>query len=262
MLSIVSTLPIFDVGEGPAVLLLHGAPTTPEHMYPLGRSLSDAYRVLIPALPGYGGTPALRPYDLDRSHALVEQALLERGVQRLFIAGFSGGAYRAIALACRGQLRVDGLICLAGFGDFTGEESERLQKTAAALRTGIDFAPLVTSVMLSPAGQRDPQAVAEVHAWARAVASEPLAEELAALAAGPDLRAALAALGIPVLARVGQLDLSVPPIRSERILQAVPTARLEVVPGVGHALLAEDEAATILSVRAFLDACAAREAGT
>src|SRR5689334_6915668 len=108
MLEFVSALPILDAGEGPAVLLLHGAPTTSEYMVPLGRSLSDAFRVLIPALPGYGSALPLRPYDLDRSLELVEAAVLERGVQRLFIVGFSGGAYRAIALACRGRLRVDG----------------------------------------------------------------------------------------------------------------------------------------------------------
>ena len=43
-----------------------------------------------------------------------------------------------------------------------------------------------------------------------------------------------------VLARVGELDQATPPPKSEAIVKACKNARLEVVPGAGHALVLED----------------------
>ncbi|HEX7603206.1 MAG TPA: hypothetical protein VF316_16425, partial [Polyangiaceae bacterium] len=63
---------------------------------------------------------------------------------------------------------------------------------------------------------------------------------------------ALAALRIPVLARVGAEDAAAPAAKSQEIARAVPGAELQIVPGVGHALTIEDLPGTIDAVRAAL----------
>ena len=53
---------------------------------------------------------------------------------------------------------------------------------------------------------------------------------------------------MPVLARVGALDVAAGPAASEAIVAAARGGTLEVVPGAGHALMYEDLEGTTASV--------------
>ena len=129
----------------------------------------------------------------------------------------------------------------------------RFRQFAVALRAGADLHPVAGPRFLSAGfAATHPEAVKQVEAWLDCVSPAVLANELDAFAAAPDLRAALASLTIPVVARVGALDVAMPPAKSEDIVRAVPNGRLEVVPGVGHALTLEDLDGTIASVRRAL----------
>lgn len=97
-----------------------------------------------------------------------------------------------------------------------------------------------------------PDAAQEVAGWARAKDARLLADELEAFAGSPDLTPALSSLDIPILARVGELDVSTPIALSEVIVGAARRGRLEVVPRVGHALLLEDLTGTVKAVRRAL----------
>jgi pimeloyl-ACP methyl ester carboxylesterase len=79
-----------------------------------------------------------------------------------------------------------------------------------------------------------------------------IAAELEAFVEAGDLRGQLSKLKAPVLLRVGEKDVATPPELSREIADAVPGARLEIVPNCGHALLIEDVTATVESVRSFL----------
>lgn len=236
------------------VVLLHGAPTSPEHMWPLAERLARTYRALVVHLPGYARSAPIEPYAMEHSHALVEETLANRGVADAHVVGFSGGAYRAFALALRGNVRVRSIVALAGCVDFTDEEKKGVAQYVAMLRAGVDAAPLLVDLMLSPRGRENPAAVADVRSWAAAISAEHLARELEAFIAAPDLRPQLGALDIPILARVGSIDAASPPERSRRIIEAArrERAKLEEVPGVGHALLREDFDSTASSIERHL----------
>jgi pimeloyl-ACP methyl ester carboxylesterase len=77
-------------------------------------------------------------------------------------------------------------------------------------------------------------------------------EELEDLAVAEGLLERSRALDIPALVRVGELDLAAPPAHSKRLAAALPRARLQIVPGRGHALLLEDFEATRDAVRTFI----------
>jgi pimeloyl-ACP methyl ester carboxylesterase len=98
-----------------------------------------------------------------------------------------------------------------------------------------------------------PEARAEVMSWLSETTLDVLADELAAIVDGPHLVPQLAGLAVPLLARVGELDAATPVAFSEALVAAAPRATLEVVAGVGHALLLEDAAGTCASIRRFIE---------
>lgn len=53
----------FDVGQGPPVLLLHGAPMTAVGFARVMRTLAPHHRVLAPDMPGFGGSAAGPGFD-------------------------------------------------------------------------------------------------------------------------------------------------------------------------------------------------------
>lgn len=233
---------------------MHGAPNAPEHLRPLADRLAQSYRVLLVHLPGYGRSAPIEPYAMEHSHALVEETLAARGVRDAHLVGFSGGAYRAFALAARGNLRARTVTSLAGAADFAEHEKKKLGQYVAMLRDAVDPAPLLVELMLSPRGRENAASVADIASWARAIRPEHLARELEAFIAAPDLRPQLAMLDLPVLVRVGSIDAASPPERSRRIAESARHVWLEEVPGVGHALLREDFDCTAASVERHLAA--------
>jgi 3-oxoadipate enol-lactonase len=233
-------------------------------MMPLAERLSRSWRVLVVHLPGYRRSAALDPYAIEHSHALVEETLVARGVRDAHLVGFSGGAYRAFALATRAEsaLRVRSIVSLAGVADFTDAEKGALAKHARILRGSVERAydpiqaiPMILDLILSPRGREQTAWVEDVRTWMEATTPEHLARELEALVGAPDLRPRIATLEVPIFLRVGSIDAASPPERSRRIVEVAPHASIEEVPGVGHALLCEDFDATAASIERHLRAC-------
>jgi 3-oxoadipate enol-lactonase len=246
-------LHIEDRGTGAALVLLHGSPTTPRHLRPLAERLSARWRTLLVHLPGYGESASLVPYDLDRSHELVEEAVAARGVDRAHLIGHSGGANRALAIAARAKVAVTSVVSLSAIARFPEEVAGGYIDLAGRLRGGADLTPMMAELMLSPAGRMHPDWVAEVQSWAQASRGEDLAREFEAFAHSPDLLGAIARLEMPILLRVGARDQATPLVRSEEILGAAKHATLQVVPDVGHAILCEDFEGTAEAIARHLE---------
>lgn len=220
-------------------------------MWHVGDALTDIARVTNVHLPGYDGSPSLAPYEEEVTLASIERTLHDAGVTHAVLVGFSFGAFRALEVASRGNLRTTGVVCLAGFHDLTHDHREALAASAAIARDpSKNLAELFTPHFLSTSGRTNPSWVAEVATWFDVVSREDLANELEAATRTPAVD--VASLKVPILARVGEADVAVPKAYSELLVKAAANARLEVVPGVGHALLLEDEVTTARSVRDFV----------
>ncbi|MHB1843606.1 MAG: alpha/beta fold hydrolase [Deltaproteobacteria bacterium] len=239
-----------EFGTGPALLLLHGMPCQADELSALARALAVGHRVLLPELPGYGQSPRLDgKHDFPAVQAALLSLLRERDALDVALVGFSAGAYRAFALALSGELRVRAIASLSGLAGFDPSVKAAMAGFAQALRAGADLRPIAGPTFLSDGTvARRPEAVARVTRWLSACPREILAEELDGVADAEDLRPRLSELGCPILARAGELDRSVSPDCSRDIARLAPRATLELVPGVAHALLVEDEAATVASV--------------
>ncbi|HEY0838980.1 MAG TPA: alpha/beta hydrolase [Vulgatibacter sp.] len=237
------------------MVFLGGAPTVWDVFDPIARRITSDFEAIQVALPGYGPSPAPEgPYDLDAAHAAVERTLVDAGISSCALVGFSGGAYRALAIAARGRVRATHVYALAGFSRYPPEAAGALVATAARIREGLDLAALAPELFLSPRFASLQDKVDAVREWATAAPPALLAAELEAFAAAPDLGEALREAAFPVVARVGSADRSAPPALSESIVRACARASLEIVEDAGHALPIEDPEGTAASIRRMLAA--------
>jgi pimeloyl-ACP methyl ester carboxylesterase len=88
-----------QIGQGPAIILLHGGMQAAQDFTLLAESLSDVYSVYVPDRRGRGLSPAATCATLGQQCEDLEALLLETGAHRVF--GLSSGAIVAIYGALR-----------------------------------------------------------------------------------------------------------------------------------------------------------------
>jgi pimeloyl-ACP methyl ester carboxylesterase len=216
--------------------------------------------VLLPDMPGYGKSRNEPGLSIPRSVEIIDEVLISRGIKEVSVIGFSLGAWRAFLLALDGKTKVNAIVTLGGIAGLDAEGAAMMQGFAQALRGTQSLRQpyleeTMTTRMLSPESARNnPVAVAAAMGWLDWPNPESLADELEAMAKTPPCYDRLNTLRVPVLARVGALDVATPVALSQLIVDSITGAQLEIVEGKGHALLLEDADATISSIATFLGA--------
>jgi 2-hydroxymuconate-semialdehyde hydrolase len=112
-----ASISLEDTGEGPAVLLLHGFPSTRSLWSQVVPALIDAgFRCLVPDLVGYGNTDAPRSVQVDMaSQAQWLRELLDAlHIERLAIVAHDVGSAAAQILLVNHPQRIRGLAILDG----------------------------------------------------------------------------------------------------------------------------------------------------
>jgi 3-oxoadipate enol-lactonase len=244
-------------GEGPAILFVHG--------YPLDRTIwrdqvenLEGYRRIAPDLRGMGQSDAP---DLGYGMAIYAAdlaALLDTlGIDEVILCGLSMGGYIAFEFLRKWRSRVRALILVDTRAEPDSPEGRRARDAAAATareRGAATVADAMLSKMLAPATIADRPEIAErVRAL---MASAPVAGIVGALTAMRDRAGSEALLptliGLPTLVVVGEADTLTPPDQAREMAQAIPGARLAVIPGAGHLPPVEQPAATTQVIRDFL----------
>src|SRR5262245_10190896 len=104
--------------DGPAVLLLHGFPTSSHMFRNLIPMLSDRYHVIAPDYPGFGQSDspdrATFKYTFATFADMVDKLLAERGITRYAMYVMDYGAPVGFRLALKHPHRVSGLIIQNG----------------------------------------------------------------------------------------------------------------------------------------------------
>ena len=241
-----------DSGKGEAVLLLHGTPFPAAEWVPVTDALMSRYRVLVPDLPGYGGSPTFADSSIESVGDALAAMLAERRIDRLHaIIGFSTGVYRAFDLVLRHRIPTKLIISLAGVVSF--DDSRRTMRREFADLLAADPTLIASDVVRNMLRdlmlcrtwrETHPEDEERVYEWMKTTTGPAVAAELRAFDTCRDLRPELPRIDAFVYARVGELDAAAPPALSHEIIDAVPRGEIEIVPGCGHALLIEDVAAT------------------
>jgi pimeloyl-ACP methyl ester carboxylesterase len=235
---------IEDCGFGPAVVLLHGTPSLPGDFQPLVDALAPRHRVLVPHLPGYGKTPPdsnANPRSLYGVIARLEDQLTRSGLSEMAVVGFSGGAYKAVAMALRARVAVHRLALIAPVIGLDPPAARFYREMATAVQAGaFDPKPTWLDRMASPGiAERDPAAASRILAWLDAVSLSVVCDELVAVASAPDLRCRVAELACPLLVIAGMADQAVPPDSSEAVAASCSRGAFLPIEAAGHALLVE-----------------------
>jgi 3-oxoadipate enol-lactonase len=226
-------------GQGPAVLFIHG--------YPLDHSIWDhpmgaleGWTRIAPDLRGMGQSDSP---DLGYSMATYAEDLLALlntlGVERAVLCGHSMGGYIAFEIVRRARERVRGLVLMNTRAEADSPEARRA-RDAAAIQAREGGAQAIAAAMLprmlAPATLlHDPTLADRVQ---RMMAATPVAGILGAIGAmrdRPDSFSLLSGLGgLPTLILAGDSDQLIPRDRTQAMADALPGARLAIVPGVGH----------------------------
>ncbi|HET9597806.1 MAG TPA: alpha/beta hydrolase [Anaeromyxobacteraceae bacterium] len=106
-----------DVGEGPAVLALHGAMGGHDQSSLLARTIGEPrYRYVAVSRPGYLGTPIRSGRSPEEQADLYAAALDALGVRRAAVLAVSGGGPSAIHFAARHPDRCWALVLVSTCG--------------------------------------------------------------------------------------------------------------------------------------------------
>jgi pimeloyl-ACP methyl ester carboxylesterase len=258
-----TTLAFTDTGHGPPIVLLHAFPLSRDMWLPQVDGLHDAYRLITPDLPGFGGSPPLDQPSVDAFADAVAETLDKLPIRGpVVLGGLSMGGYVALAFARRHPARLRALI-LADTRAEPDDEAARANrdKTIAQVQAegvGPVVEGLLPKLLCARTMEEQPEVVESVRRIALAQSAAGVAGALVGLRDRPDATAVLEQLQVPVLIVVGRDDALTPPARSEAMAKAVRRGQagetvLEIIDGAGHLSNLENPEAFNAALRRFLD---------
>ena len=238
-----------EAGQGPPLLLLHGAGGGAANWFATIAALSSAHRVIAPDLPGFGLSLPIEfepPFGAALARVLLEW-LSRRGISNMHVAGTSLGGLIALQMAVRARERLKSVVLIDAAG--LGRELPAAVRLATlpgahglAGSTGrpglrLFFQRYLTSSDV-PAQRRD-KLLSYIRACALAGTGEMLAANIARFASirgqrevvGDD---ALSMIAVPLLVLWGERDRFIPPSHGARAAALAADARFVTIPGVGH----------------------------
>jgi 2-succinyl-6-hydroxy-2,4-cyclohexadiene-1-carboxylate synthase len=230
------------------LVLLHGFTQTGRSWQPIAHALAGRYRAIAPDLPGHGDFADRRPASFAACDAYL-RALADG--RPLTLAGYSMGGRIALHAALSLDAVVERLV-LIGASPGIADPAERAARAAedAALADRIEAIGIDAFVREwgTQALFADmPRGVAELADEDRLRNTAPgLAAALRGLGTGvmPPLWDRLESLTVPVDLVVGERDGKFRAI-AERMAAALPSARVHVVSGAGHAVHLESPDAVV-----------------
>jgi magnesium chelatase accessory protein len=241
------------LGQGPAILLIHGTGASTHSFRALAQRLAEHYTVVMPDLPGHGFTAEPTSNSgfslpgVARGLAALLQAL---DIKPVLAAGHSAGAAVAIRMVLDGSITPGAVISLNGAllpfpgmaYDFFGPAARFLASSTITAKAFTFFAgshPSVERMLRSTGSRIDTEGQ---RLYARLVSSAGHVHGALALMANWDLRplaAELPKLRTPVILVTGSRDGMVPPSEAYRVRALLPSAELMPLRGLGH--LAHEE---------------------
>ncbi|MFN2607297.1 MAG: alpha/beta fold hydrolase [Acidimicrobiales bacterium] len=243
-------------GDGPPVLLVHGAAADARQWARVVPLLAATHTVATMDRRGRGGSGPLRPdHSLATEYGDVAAAAatLAAAGGRVAVVGHSSGARFALHAA----LQAPDLAALVLYEPPPPEHLPRpVLDDLAALEAAGDREGILRTFLLEAAGN-DEAALAELRArpiWPIMLDNAlTLPAELRAVAPYRFDRSAVADLAVPTLCLLGEE--SGPELRrvTEEIVAALPDASLLVLAGQGHGAMMSAPALFVAEVRRFLD---------
>jgi 3-oxoadipate enol-lactonase len=244
------------MGEGRTLVLLHSLLADRGSFDRIVDPLSRRFRVVVPDLPGFGGSTPVKG-GLDAVAGRLAAALREfTGGEPVILLGNGFGGFVALTLALDHPDLVSRLIladCGALFSEL-GRQAFRTMAGAAAANGLAAIADVAMRRLFAPDFQAaEPALMAERRAAFLKTDPETFQAACHALA-GLDLRAAVAGIRVPAMVLVGERDEATPPPMAVELAGLLPDARLEILAGCAHVPQLQMPALFLEKIDGFLTA--------
>jgi 3-oxoadipate enol-lactonase len=223
-------------GDGPPLLLFHSLLSDRASFDAIAPALSRSFRVLVPELPGFGQSPAVRGDFADVADRMAEAVSDAAAGQDAIVLGNGYGGFVALQMAIR-HPAVAAKLVLADCGAAFSEAGRAAFRNMAAASKAKGLAAITDVAMLRLFAPDFQAAYPELMQERRAafLKTDPAVFEAACAAlAALDLRPELVKVKAPVLVLVGEHDEATPPPMSHELATLLPNARLQVIPGCAH----------------------------
>jgi pimeloyl-ACP methyl ester carboxylesterase len=222
-------------GDGPPLVLVHGITESRHTWDPLVPALAETHTVVTVDLRGHGESPTGPAYDLVSMAADVQALLVGFGFEGAMLVGHSLGGTVVTAQAAafgtaRAVVNVDQPLALAGFQDGLRQLEPMLRGDTAT------FEAAITTVFDGMAGALDGEERARVTALRRPAQDVVLGVWSPVLESTPEelddlVRTVAGAITVPYLSLHG---IDPGDGYAAWLTSLVPTATVEVWPGLGH----------------------------
>jgi pimeloyl-ACP methyl ester carboxylesterase len=242
------------VGEGPPIVLAHGATTDSRMWQPQLLGLSDEFTVVAWDEPGAGQSAAV-PADFTLAdYADCLAAVIEAlDLGPVHLAGLSWGGTVALELYRRHPGLVTSMLLVDTYAGWKGSlPAEQVRARIEGVRKALaaaedDFDPTLPGLF---AAQPPAEYVSLMREMAADVRPESMRTALEIMAEA-DLRDVLPRIAVPTLLVWGELDARSPVTVAHQFQDAIADAELVVIPGAGHMCNLEAPERFNDAVRAF-----------
>jgi pimeloyl-ACP methyl ester carboxylesterase len=239
-----------ESGDGEPVILLHGGESTHIQYDTFRPLLGDGIRAIAYDQRDSGASVnPPEPYgipDLAEDCAALIRGL---GYERAHLFGSSYGGFIALQVAVAAPDVVQSLTVGATFSDGSALKTPTTSGIIELTPSQRDARMLAFA--LSERGQADEKLVAELKSVLVHREPEADARRLAAIP-GFDLTARLPGITAPTLLIYGEDDPAATPAIGQKIADAIPGARLEIIPGARHGITMEFARETARLLRDFV----------
>lgn len=221
------------------VVLLHAFPLSNEMWRPQLAALSEAgYSVIAPNVYGIEGSEPREDWSMRQYAESVHELVARFGFTSVSLVGVSMGGYHAFAFERRyPQMVASMMLCdTRADADTDAAREKRFEFIAALKQRGISEAKarMIPKLLGQTTHATEPELAGRLSVIIERHRVQAIIEQLKALAHRPDSSAHLSAIRCPTLVVVGEEDELTPPSIAKSIADAIPNARLEIIPKAGH----------------------------
>lgn len=226
-------------GSGPLLLLVHGYPLDHRMWFEvLHGPLPQRRTVCAVDLRGHGDSPWAgdEEHGMDLFAGDIAAVIDELG-GRADVVALSMGGYAALALWANHPRTVRSLALVDTRANADSEEGRNLRE--AAMQSVIAHGRRWLTDQMLPklvAGKASSTVRGRLQTMIEATAVETILADLQGMRQRPDRRSMLPSITVPTLVAVGEQDVLTPPSEAKAMADAIPGARLVIVPGAGHML--------------------------
>jgi pimeloyl-ACP methyl ester carboxylesterase len=189
---------------------------------------------VAPNLPGFGMTPSAGPVmTMAAAATRCLESIDAAGLDRVVVCGLSMGGYVAFEVWRQARERVAGLVLAnTRSGADTPEAAQARRDLAERLRSEGNVLAAAPPPLL--AEDAPEELVDRVKGWVADQSAQAIAAAALGMAQRPDSTPDLGGIDVPTLVITAEHDRMIAPDLTTPMADAIPGARLEVLPHVGH----------------------------